>query len=128
MFNSIWYKSLIKPPFAPPDWIFAPAWGVLYLTIFIALILYIVHPAENKKSGYIYFAIQLVLNLFWTPAFFGLQNMVLGLIIIILLDIFVFLTLKKFYSISKASGIILIPYLIWIIYATYLNLGYIILN
>ena len=128
MFNSLWYKNLIKPPFAPPDWVFAPAWAILYTTIFIALILYIRKPAENKKRGYVYFAIQLVLNFAWSPVFFGMKNMALGLVVILLMVIFTFLTVKNFFRVSKIAGILLVPYLLWIIFATYLNIGYLVLN
>ena len=128
MFKSVWYYNLTKPPLAPPDWIFPPVWSILYFSMLVALLLYLFKPAQNKKSGYIYFAVQLILNLLWTPAFFYLQNIVLALIVIILLDIFVILTIKSFYKISKISGLILIPYLLWILFATYLNIGYLVLN
>ena len=128
MFKSIWYYNLLKPLFVPPDWIFRPIWLILYLTIFLALLLYIFNPTKNKKEGYIYFSTQLILNLLWTPAFFYLQNILLAVIIIILLDIFVVLTIKYFYKVSKISGLILIPYLIWILFATYINIGYLVLN
>ena len=128
MFKSVWYYNLTKPPLAPPDWIFPPVWSILYFSMLVALLLYLFKPAQNKKSGYIYFAVQLILNLLWTPVFFYLQNIVLALIVIILLDIFVILTIKSFYKVSKISGLILIPYLIWILFATYLNIGYLVLN
>ena len=128
MYNSSWYNSLLKPPFAPPDWLFAPAWIFLYITIFIALIFYILKSAPNKKSGYIYFAIQLILNFAWSPIFFGMQNMLLGLITVIFMIIFTILTVREFYKISKISALLLIPYLLWIIFAAYLNLGYLVLN
>ena len=128
MFKSVWYYQLLKPPLAPPDWIFPPVWSILYFSMLVALLLYLFKPVQNKKSGYIYFAVQLILNLLWTPAFFYLQNIVLALIVIILLDIFVILTIKSFYKVSKISGLILIPYLIWILFATYLNIGYLVLN
>ena len=128
MFKSVWYYNLTKPPLAPPDWIFPPVWSTLYFSMLVALLLYLFKPSQNKKSGYIYFIAQLILNLLWTPTFFYLQNIVLALIVIILLDIFVILTIKSFYKVSKISGVILIPYLIWILFATYLNLGYLILK
>ena len=128
MFKSVWYYNLTKPPLAPPDWIFPPVWSILYFSMLVALLLYLFKPAQNKKSGYIYFAVQLILNLLWTHAFFYLKNMFLALIVIILLDIFVILTIKSFYKVSKISGLILIPYLIWILFATYLNIGYLVLN
>ena len=128
MFTSSWYYNLLKPPLAPPDWIFPPVWSILYFSMLVALLLYLFKLAQNKKSGYIYFIAQLILNLLWTPAFFYLQNIVLALIVIILLDIFVILTIKSFYKVSKISGLILMPYLLWILFATYLNIGYLILN
>ena len=128
MFKSVWYYNLTKPPLAPPDWIFPPVWSILYFSMLVALLLYLFKPTQNKKSGYIYFAVQLILNLLWAPVFFYLKNMFLALIVIILLDIFVILTIKSFYKVSKISGLILIPYLIWILFATYLNIGYLVLN
>lgn len=128
MFKSVWYYNLLKPPFAPPNWIFSPVWSILYFTILVAFLLYIFKLAPNKKSGYIYFATQLIFNFLWTPIFFYLKNIVFALIVIILLDIFVILTIKSFYKVSKISALILIPYLIWILFATYLNIGYLVLN
>ena len=128
MFTSSWYYNLLKPPLAPPDWIFPPAWSILYFSMLVALLLYLFKPAQNKKSGYIYFIAQLFLNLLWAPVFFYLKNMFLALIVIILLDIFVILTIKSFYKVSKISGLILMPYLLWILFATYLNIGYLVLN
>lgn len=128
MFKSVWYYNLTKPPLAPPDWIFPPVWSTLYFSMLVALLLYLFKPAQNKKSVYIYFIAQLFLNLLWAPVFFYLKNMFLALIVIILLDIFVILTIKSFYKVSKISGLILIPYLIWILFATYLNIGYLVLN
>ena len=128
MFKSIWYNNLIKPAFAPPDWIFAPAWAFLYSLMGLALLFYILEPEKKKAAGYVYFGIQLFLNLLWTPVFFGLKSIVWGLVIIILLDIFVILTIWRFFKVYKPAGILLIPYLLWIIFATYLNIGYLVLN
>lgn len=128
MYKSDWYYNLLKPYFTPPDSMFPPVWSVLYITIFVALLLYIHKKGENKKIGYAYFISQLILNLLWTPSFFYFKNIKLALIVIIFLDIFVLLTIKKFYSVSKLSGLILIGYFVWILFATYLNIGYLILN
>lgn len=128
MFNSIWYENLTRPFLSPPKWLFAHVWGILYLTIFISFILYFLKKDKNKRKGYIYFSIQIILNFLWTPAFFGAKNILLALIIIILLDIFLILTIKNFYPTSKIASLLLIPYLIWTIFATYLNFSYFILN
>ena len=129
MFNSLWYQNLTQPPLTPPAWVFGSVWGAIYLTIIIAFILYFIKKdEENKTSGYIFFAIQLILNLLWSPVFFRMQNIGLALIVIILMDIFIFLTIRKFYQISKASGVLLVPYQLWVLFATYLNAGYFLLN
>lgn len=128
MFNSAWYKNLIKPEFSPPDWVFAPVWIVLYILIFISLALYINSDCTNKKPGYIFFIVQMCLNFLWPFAFFGLKSISSGLIVIVILDIFLFLTVIKFFQISKPAGIILIPYLLWVLFATYSNIEYLILN
>lgn len=128
MFNQVWYNSLTKPPLTPPASVFSPVWTILYITIFVALFLYIKSPSENKKEGYYYFAAQLILNLLWSPIFFGLMNMTLALVDIILMDVFILLTIRRFYAVSKASARLLYPYLIWIVFATYLNFAYLVLN
>lgn len=128
MFNSDWYYSLIKPYLVPPDWLFKPTWIILYIAILIAFILYYKESSLNKKAGYFYFTLQLVLNLIWTPVFFGMKNILLGLVVIAFLDIFLFLTIKKFYSVSKTSAYLLLPYFTWVLFATYLNIGYLVLN
>ena len=128
MYNSEWYNNLIQPPLSPPNWLFTPVWAILYILILFALILYILKESDNKKSGYIYYIIQIVLNFIWSPVFFGLKNIELAFFIIVLMDIFVILNIRKFYSIYKLSGIFLIPYLLWILFATYLNGTYWILN
>ena len=128
MFNSNWYLTLQKPPFAPPNWIFMPVWSILYFSILLALLLFICAPSNDKTRGYSYFATQIFLNIIWSPIFFGLKNMLFALVVVIALDIFVFLTIKQFYTASKPAGIILIPYLLWILFATYLNAGYLLIN
>ena len=129
MFNSSWYSNLVQPPFAPPNWLFAPAWTILYITILVALILYILKKTNKSKvSGYALFASQIFFNIIWSPIFFAAKSIAGAFIIIIILDILVLLTIRKFYIVSKISGLTLIPYFCWIIFATYLNLGYLILN
>lgn len=128
MLDYIWYFSLTKPYLTPPAWIFAPVWSFLYLTIAFSFVLYFLKKDENKELGYLYFLVQMILNLIWTPVFFGTKNILLALIVIILMDVFIILTIKKFYEVRKFAGLILIPYLIWTLFATYLNFGYFILN
>ena len=129
MYGSIWFNSLTKPAFNPPVKVFPPVWTILYILIFISLALFFFSKSDSPKcKGYLCFVVQIILNLLWSPVFFVMHNIGLALFIVILLDIFVFLTIKNFYKISKWSAFILIPYLIWILYATYLNIAYYMLN
>ncbi len=129
MFDSKWYNSLSKPFLSPPASVFRPVWSILYILIIASFILYALKHSElDKIKGYIFFGLQMILNGLWSPIFFYFQNMFLAFICIILMDIFVILTIKEFYKISKPAGLLLIPYLVWILFATYLNFGYIWLN
>ena len=129
MFDTNWYNLLAKPPLTPPAWVFAPAWVFLYLTILVSLILFTTkRRGQNKVNGYIYFIIQLLLNIIWVPLFFIQKNAGLAFIDIIFLDVFVFLIIKEFYKTSQSSAIILIPYFMWVLFATYLNGGILFLN
>lgn len=123
MYNSVWYLTLPKPFLMPPNWLFVPVWTILYVMMFVSFLIYTTtQNRSSKMSGYIYFLLQLLLNILWSPVFFVLKNVGLALIIIILLDIFVYLMIRKFYEVSKISTIALYPYFIWILFATYLNL------
>lgn len=128
MLNSSWYNSLISPALTPPSWVFAPVWFILYVLMFVSLAFYIISNDANKKLGYVYFLIQFILNLVWSPVFFGLKSILGGLIVIILLDIFVYLTIKRFCKASKWACVFLTPYFLWILFATYLNFSYLMLN
>lgn len=124
-----WYNELNKPLFNPPSYIFAPVWGVMYFLIFLSFSIFMFAKTDkNKKAGIGFFLIQLLLNFSWSPAFFYLQNIKLSLIIIILLLIFIILTIYSFYKISKPASYLLIPYLLWVGFATYLNFGLMLLN
>ena len=129
MLDLNWYNTLTKPFLTPPPWVFAPAWAILYASIFVALILFTIKKSRKSKiKGYVYFILQMFFNILWTPAFFILNNSILALCIIIALDILAILNLKEFYRISKSAGLILIPYILWLLFATYLNSGIVILN
>ena len=124
-----WYNALIQPPLKPPAWLFAPVWTILYISMGVALFLYAKKQTSKKKAwGYVLFFTQLIVNLAWTPAFFGVKNIGLALAIVILLDILVLFNIIEFSKISKSAGRCLIPYFLWILFATYLNLGILFLN
>ena len=127
--NLSWYRTLHKPPLNPPSEIFTPVWSVMYSLIFLSLcILLFTKTDADKKLAITFFVIQLILNLSWSPVFFYFHNITFSFIIIILLLIFITLTIISFYQISKLSAYLLIPYLIWVTFAAYLNFGIMILN
>lgn len=124
-----WYNALNQPFLKPPAWLFAPVWTILYISMGIALFLYArKFTIKSKAWGYVLFFTQLLVNLAWTPAFFGIKNIGLALALIILLDILVLFNIIEFFKVSKSAARCLIPYFLWILFATYLNLSYFILN
>lgn len=129
MQNMIWYHSLNKPFLSPPDAVFIPVWSVLYLMIAVSFfILVTTQSAYSKKMAITFFMIQMLLNFAWSPAFFMMKNIGLALAIIILMWIFILLTIIAFFRHSKLAAILLIPYLLWVSFAFYLNLGFYVLN
>lgn len=124
-----WYDTLNKPAFTPPSWVFAPAWTILYLMIFLSFMIFIMTKTmQDKTLGVSLFLVQLILNFLWSPVFFYWKNITLSFVIIILLLGFLLMTIINFYKISKWSAILLIPYFLWICYATYLNYGFMMMN
>lgn len=122
-----WYAQLEKPPLLPPNEIFGPVWSVLYLLMGIALFLIWTSP-NKKKLAYAAFFAQLVLNTLWSFVFFGLHQPWLGLIVILLLIGAIIWTMYEFKRISKTATWLFIPYLLWVLFATYLTVGVAILN
>lgn len=128
-----WYVTLNKPFFAPPNWLFGPAWTLLYLLMGLAFYLIWKQNAKAQKAKKIQaakkiFFAQLFLNFIWSPIFFGLRSPFLGLLIIILMWTLIIATIYKFYSLSKWAAYLLIPYLLWVTFATALNGAIWILN
>jgi len=125
-----WYANLNKPFFAPPNWIFAPVWTILYFLMGISIYLILKDGWKKKKvkTAAIFFFAQLALNFIWSPIFFGLQSPILGLIVIVAMLFLIIMTIIKFYAISKPASYLLIPYLLWVSFATILNAAIFILN
>jgi len=125
-----WYAGLNKPFFSPPNWLFGPAWTILYFLMGIALYLIWIKDWQKpavKTALKIFFA-QLALNFIWSPIFFGLRSPELALAVIVAMWALIILTIKKFYPISKTASYLLIPYLLWVTFATLLNAAIVVLN
>lgn len=114
-----WFLTLNKPSFNPPAWVFAPVWTTLYLLMGIALFLI----WKNKNTGFAVtvFIIQLILNSLWSFLFFGFRNIQYAFIEIILLWLTILLCIILFYKISKTAALLLVPYIIWVSFASALN-------
>ena len=127
---STWYTTLNKPPFNPPNWLFGPVWTILYTLMGISA--YIVYRkglnSNNVKEALNIFWLQLFLNSLWSIIFFGMKNPPLALIEIIFMWIAILVTIIKFYKISKTASYLLIPYLLWVSFASILNLFIVLLN
>lgn len=121
------YETLQKPPLSPPGFIFGIVWSILYLLMGIAYGTLVYKGQTNKKISKIYWT-QLIVNLIWPILFFVFKARLFSSIWIIILLILVINMILKFYKANKIVGYSQIPYLLWIIFATYLNIGVYILN
>lgn len=118
-----WYIELVKPRFAPPNWVFGPVWAFIYFLMGISLFFVWkrgVKGAEVFKPVF-YFLIQLILNVVWTFVFFGLRNPYAALYIITILWISILLTISQFFRVKKLAAYLLIPYILWVSFAVLLN-------
>jgi tryptophan-rich sensory protein len=125
-----WYGPLKKPFFTPPDWVFAPVWIILYILMGVAAFL-VWRKSINQKqsrSALILFGVQLILNVLWSVTFFGLRSPLGGLIEISILAVAILLTIQSFLQVSRVAGLLLIPYFLWVAFASGLNLSIWVLN
>jgi benzodiazapine receptor len=125
-----WYASLIKPPLTPPDWVFGPVWTTLYILMGISLYLVVREGTEKKpvQQGIMVFTAQLIVNVLWSLVFFGLLSPLLGLVTILVLIVLVLATIYFFYRVSPIAAGLLVPYIVWVCIATYLNAMILVLN
>lgn len=118
-----WYRLLEKPLLAPPDFVFGPVWTTLYLMMGFAAYLVWKEGFSNGRvrMGLLIFILQLALNTAWSIFFFGLQSPAAGLYIIGALWVAIVLNIGAFYRVSKVAAWLLVPYLMWVSFASYLN-------
>lgn len=124
------FSRVIKPPLSPPGILFQIVWTVLYTLMGIASYLIISSDAakEDVQNAIFVYALQLGINFFWSIFFFNLQWYLFSFFWLLLLWTFILYTIVVFYRISKPAAYLLIPYLLWVTFAGYLNLGIAILN
>lgn len=117
------YEQLYQPPLAPPGWVFPIVWTILFILMGIAAYLIYESDSPEKKEALGIYAAQLIANIGWSLIFFGLDAYLLAFAWILLLWYLIFLTWQSFRKINKTAGWLLVPYLAWVTFATYLNLA-----
>lgn len=125
--KSIDYNNLIKPILSPPSILFPIVWTILYILMGISYAILESNSQVDSKINFIYY-FQLFVNALWSIFFFSLKWRLFSFIWILLLDVLVIIMIIKFYNKNKTSGLLQIPYLLWILFASYLNLGVYLLN
>lgn len=118
-----WYRTLEKPSWNPPSWLFGPVWTTLYILMAVALWLVWKHDTREslKQRAMWVFALQLFLNFCWSILFFNLHSPELAFVDIVIMLITIAITIFLFYRISRPAAYLLIPYLAWVCFATILN-------
>lgn len=119
---TVWYASINKPSFNPPDYVFGPVWSVLYLLMGVSLYLIIRSPSNKfKRTALIAFSIQLTLNFLWSLLFFKFHMIGVALVEIIMIWLAIAFMITSFMKIHKTAAYLQIPYLLWVTFATVLN-------
>jgi tryptophan-rich sensory protein len=125
-----WYASLEKPRYTPPDWVFGPVWTTLY--ILMGLSVFLVWQKGLDTNGamlaFVLFWVQLVINVLWSGVFFGMKSKGGGVIVIVLLWLLILATMIASFKVSAWAGALLVPYILWVSIASYLNIGVWLLN
>ncbi len=118
-----WYTTIAKPSFTPPNWLFGPVWTVLYVLMGISAGIVWSRGLHHiwVKTALYHFVFQLLFNALWSIVFFSLQQILWALLVIVALLILIVLTIKWFKVVNKTAAYLLIPYLLWVIFAAALN-------
>ncbi len=125
-----WYATLAKPSFSPPNWLFAPVWTLLYIMMGLATAIIWQKGLQNPqvRTALVVFLLQLILNMVWSVLFFGLKSPLYGLVDILFLWAMILVTIAQFSKVSTPAALLLIPYILWVTFASGLNLGIFLLN
>ena len=124
------YKVMSQPPLSPPGWVFPVVWSILYLLMGEASYRVLQNGKDSAKirSALVAYGVQLALNFLWPLVFFGGQMYLAAFFVLVALWIAIFVTLRRFSAIDETAGNLLIPYLLWVTFAGYLNFGVFLLN
>jgi len=117
-----WYKGIDKPSFNPPSWVFGPVWTLLFTLMGVALYLVWVAPSSRiRTAALVLFGLQFVFNVLWSYLFFGLNNPLWSLVEIFVLLVFILATGIYFYFVNGFAGYLMVPYFLWVGFASFLN-------
>jgi benzodiazapine receptor len=116
-----WYQALVKPTFNPPDWVFAPVWTILYIAIGVSgWLVWRTAGFKGARTAFVYYALQLALNLAWSFMFFGARQ-IGALIEVLVLLISIVMTALHFRRHHRGAALLLVPYIAWVSFASLLN-------
>ena len=121
------FEAVEKPPLSPPGWLFPAAWTILYLLMGAASYLVLVSQKPNRTALTVY-GLQLLVNFFWPVIFFELEQFLFAFLWLVLLWLLILAAAVLFYRIARPAGLLLLPYLLWVTFAGYLNLSICLLN
>lgn len=122
------YEQLVQPPLAPPSWLFPVMWTILYILMGISFYITLKNDHDLDIDTYKTYFLQLIINCFWTIFFFVFKWRLFSIFWLIALIYLIVKMIIKFYRINKIGGLLQIPYLLWCLFALYLNIGIYILN
>jgi tryptophan-rich sensory protein len=123
-----WYATALKPSWTPPNWVFGPVWTTLYVLMGVAAFLVSRSRRPGKLLVLWLFLAHLLVNAFWTIAFFGMHELLLAAIVILVLLGLIVALMRLFWGHSHAAAWLMLPYLLWVSYATTLSIGFLVLN
>lgn len=127
-YGNPWFDALRKPDFMPPGWAFPVAWTILYILMGVAVAQVMRSESTVRRLALHVFAIQLLLNLAWSPIFFGLHRPDMALVTIGVMILFVVVTILLFWGLRRSAALLMLPYLGWLCFATALNFAILRLN
>ena len=123
-----YYDTLVKPPLAPPGWVFPVVWGVLYALMGVSAYIINASDAPAKRQAIDLYWLQLLANVLWSPAFFGLRSFGTAVAVVTIMIVLILLMLAVFMRIDKCAVWLSVPYLAWTLFAAYLTIGFYALN
>ena len=126
-FKEPWYSMLVMPAYNPPDWVFAPVWTTLYLLMTIAIWKFWHSKNRDIDTIYIYI-VHLIFNTTWSIVFFVFHKIILALIVLVILILLIIVLIVRFKRVNLLSYYLMIPYLLWCLFALLLNVSLVILN